>query len=132
MTEAASLKQADEPQASLGISSAEAERRLREFGPNAVAEETPARWRLLLAKFWAPVPWMLEATIALQLALGEVLEAAVVAFLLLFNMLLGFFQESRANAALTALKRQLAPTAWVAREVPGSGSPRPKLFPATR
>lgn len=116
MTEAASLKQADEPQASLGISSAEAERRLREFGPNAVAEETPARWRLLLAKFWAPVPWMLEATIALQLALGEVLEAAVVAFLLLFNMLLGFFQESRANAALAALKRQLAPTAWVARD----------------
>jgi H+-transporting ATPase len=116
MTEATAPEQIAQPQASIGISSAEAERRLREFGPNAMPEEIPARWRLLLAKFWAPVPWMLEATIALQLALGETLEAAVVAFLLVFNMLLGFFQESRANAALAALKRQLAPTAWVARD----------------
>ena len=99
-----------------GISGAEARRRLDEFGPNVVAEETPARWRVFLGKLWAPVPWVLEATIALQLTLGETLEAAVVGFLLAFNTLLGFFQESRASVALAALKQRLAPTALACRD----------------
>ena len=43
---------------------------------------------------------MLEATIAIQLAIGASVEAAMVGFLLLFNTVLGFLQESRANAAL--------------------------------
>ena len=100
----------------IGLSSATARQRLAKDGPNSVTEETPARWRVFVEKFWAPVPWMLEATIALQIALGETIEAAVVGFLLGFNMLLGFFQESRANAALAALKKRLAPTALVRRD----------------
>jgi len=35
--------------------------------------------------FWAPVPWMLEATIALQIAIGERLEALMIAMLLILN-----------------------------------------------
>ena len=62
----------------IGLTSAEARRRLAEFGPNAVAEEAPPRWRVFLAKFWAPIPWMLEAAIVLQLGLGEYVEAAVI------------------------------------------------------
>ena len=69
-----------------------------------------------LTKFWPPVPWLLEAAIVLQLALGETVEAAVVAFLLCFNALIGFFQESRASATLAALKQRLAPTALVCRD----------------
>ena len=100
----------------VGLSAVEAEERLHQLGPNTVAQEEPARWRAFLAKFAAPVPWMLEATIALQLALGETVEAAVIGFLLVFNGLLSFFQESRANAALAALKQRLAPTALVCRD----------------
>ena len=55
--------------------------------------------------FWAPVPWMLEATIGLQIILGEWLTASIIAALLLFNVLLAAFQESRANAALALLER---------------------------
>jgi H+-transporting ATPase len=102
--------------APIGLTGVEAERRLAEFGPNAVFEQAPPRWQTFLAKFWAPVPWMLEAAIVLQLGLGQYIEAAVVGALLLFNATLGLIQEGRAGAALAALKKRLAPTALVCRD----------------
>ena len=54
-----------------GLSSAEASRRMAEFGPNAVAEEAEHPIKRVLRHFWSPVPWMLEMTIALQIVIGE-------------------------------------------------------------
>jgi Cation transporter/ATPase, N-terminus len=51
-----------------GLTSAEAARRLAEFGPNAVVEERVHPLVQAARHFWAPVPWMLETTIALQIA----------------------------------------------------------------
>jgi H+-transporting ATPase len=113
----------------IGLSGAEARRRLGEFGPNAVSEEAPPRWRVFLAKFWGPIPWMLEAAILLQLGLGEYVEAAVVGGLLLFNATLGFVQEGRAGAALAALKKRLAPTALVRRDGEWVRLPASELVP---
>ncbi len=62
----------------------------RSNGPNEVPD-TPVRpWRTALTKFWAPVPWMLEAVIVLQVVLHEYVEAAVIAGLLAFDAALGF------------------------------------------
>ncbi len=115
--------------APLGLTSAEARRRLGEFGANAVAEAAPPRWRVFLAKFWSPVPWMLEAAFVLQLGLGEYVEATVIAALLLFNATLGFLQEGRASAALAALKKRLAPTALVRRDGEWVRLPASELVP---
>ena len=109
-----------------GLSSNEAGARLQKFGPNEMPDTAVPPWRTALAKFWAPVPWMLEAAIVLQVALHEYVEAAVVAGLLLFNAALGFFQEGRAQATLAALKSRLALTASVRRagawkNIPASG-----------
>ena len=59
---------------------------------------------------------MLEAAIMLQLAIGERLEATIIAALLVFNVVLGVFQEGRANAALAALKSKLALKAFARRD----------------
>ena len=99
-----------------GLTSSEARRRAGEFGPNTVAEEVPPRWRAFVRKFWGPVPWMLEAALLLQLALGAYMEAGVVGALLLLNATLGFIQEGRAGAALALLKKRLAPTALARRD----------------
>src|SRR5579863_3216579 len=103
-------------EAAAGLTTAEARRRLSEDGPNSTAVVPTPAWRRALAKFWAPVPILLELAVVLQLALGEAPEAAVVGVLLLFNVGLGFFQENRAQATLEALKQRLAMTASVRRE----------------
>ena len=79
--------------------------------------------------FWAPVPWMLEATVALQLAIGERLEAAMIAALLILNVALGVFQENRANAALALLKQRLALQARVRRDGAWIEAPAADLVP---
>ena len=125
----------DVPQASAavetstGLTSAEARQRLTEFGPNAITEEAPPRWRVFLAKLWTPVAWMLEAALLLQLGLGAYVEAAVIGALLLFNATLGFIQEGRAGAALSALKKRLAPTALVRRDGEWVRLPASELVP---
>ena len=71
---------------------------------------------MYLAKFWGPIPWLLEIAIVLQIGIGKYVEAAVVSGLLLFNATLGSIQEGRAGAALAALKKRLAPTALARRD----------------
>ncbi|GAO35613.1 pirin [Sulfuricella sp. T08] len=99
-----------------GLTSGEAAARLKQYGPNAVAEERPHPWLALLRKFWAPVPWMLEVTIILQLVLGKADEALIIAILLVFNAVLSFIQEGRANNALALLKNRLAVQARTLRD----------------
>ena len=112
-----------------GLSSAEAASRTSAFGPNAIPEEFVHPIRRIARHFWAPVPWMLEATVALQLAIGEHVEAVLVAALLLFNVALGVFQESRATAALDLLKQRLAPKARVRRDGKWADMPAADLVP---
>jgi len=112
-----------------GLSSAEAARRLAEFGPNSVVEERIHPLTQIARHFWAPVPWMLEATIALQIAIGERLEALMIAALLLLNVALGVFQENRAGAALALLKRRLALKARVKRDAAWVDVPAADLVP---
>ena len=99
-----------------GLSAAEVRDRLAKFGRNEVAEPKPRVLAALSAKLWGPLPWMLEAAVVLQAFLGEYLQAAVILGLLVFNALLAFAQESRAQVALEALKSRLALTASVRRD----------------
>jgi H+-transporting ATPase len=99
-----------------GLSSDEARSRLEKSGPNAMPDTSAHPLRAAIEKFWAPIPWMLEAAIVLQLVLGKYLESAIIAGLLVFNAALGVFQESRAQATLAALKSRLALNASVRRD----------------
>jgi H+-transporting ATPase len=99
-----------------GLTGSEARRRLAENGANAMVDVVQRPFLLALKKLWAPVPWMLEITIVLQVILKDYVEAGIVGFLLLFNAALGFFQEGRAQATLDALKSKLALSATVFRD----------------
>ena len=100
----------------VGLTDAEAKERLLKFGRNYVAEKRQHLLVLLLHKFWSPIPWMLEATIILQLTIGKIEEAVIFTMLLVFNSLLSFFQEERANKALALLKEHLAINTKVFRD----------------
>jgi H+-transporting ATPase len=112
-----------------GLTSDDAKARLAQYGPNAIRDTTLRPWRMALAKFWAPVPWMLEAAIILQAVLHEYVEASVIAGLLVFNAALGFFQEGRAQATLAALKSRLALSASVRRDGTWKTIPASELVP---
>jgi H+-transporting ATPase len=104
------------PASDMGLTSSEAQKRFKATGPNATPDIALHPLRQAFAKFWAPVPWMLEAAILLELVLGKFLEAAIIALLLVFNAVLGYIQEGRAQATLTALKSRLALNASVLRD----------------
>ena len=99
-----------------GLSNGEASSRLHKDGPNAMPDTSAHPLRDAQLKFWAPVPWLLEASIVLQLVLHKYIEAAVIAGLLVFNAGLAYWQEGRAQATLAALKGRLALNASVRRE----------------
>ena len=125
----ASSKDTVHVEPSSGLTSDEARRRLEKFGPNAMPDTAVHPWRMALEKFWAPVPWMLEAAIVLELILGKYVEASIIASLLLFNAVLGLFQESRAQATLAALKSRLALNASVRRDGIWKTVPAVELVP---
>jgi H+-transporting ATPase len=102
--------------ASTGLTSDEAHIRLEKDGPNAMPDTSTHPLRNVLSKFWAPVPWLLEASIVLEVVLDKYYEAAVIAGLLIFNAALAYLQESRAQATLSALKSRLALNASVQRD----------------
>jgi H+-transporting ATPase len=112
-----------------GLTSAEAQERLARVGPNAIAEKPVRPARVYLAKFWGPIPWMLQAAIVLQVVTGKHVEAAVVAALLFFNATLSFVQERRAGAALAALRKRLTPIATVCRDGRWTNRPAAELVP---
>jgi H+-transporting ATPase len=104
------------PTTETGLTALQAQQRLQQFGPNKVAEERRRPLLTFLAKFWAPVPWMLEATIILEILVHKLDEALIIGALLLFNSGLSFFQEGQANSALALLRSRLSVRARVRRD----------------
>jgi len=104
-----------EKTASKGLTSDVAASLLQKDGPNAMPDTSAHPLQNALAKFWAPVPWLLEASVVLELVLHKYFEAAIIAGLLVFNAALAYFQEGRAQATLAALKSRLALNASVCR-----------------
>lgn len=91
----------------IGLTTKDANQRLLKEGYNLVEVEQPPQFLLFLQKFWSPVPWMLEITLILELILHKYNEAIIILVLLVFNALLSFFQEARANKALLLLQKHL-------------------------
>ena len=112
-----------------GLSTQEAARRLQQYGPNVVAEERRHPWLTVRSLFWAPVPWMLELAIVLELVLGKLVEAGIIAVLLLLNGAVSAVQEHRAQGALTLLRQRLTILARVQRDGQWQTVPASELVP---
>ncbi len=112
-----------------GLSSGDAAALLAKWGRNAIPEDRVSLAARLMRSLWQPVPWMLETTIVLEIALGEHLEAAIIAMLLIFNSVLGLVQEARSGKALELLKQRLAPTANVRRDGAWKALPAANIVP---
>ncbi|MEJ2670775.1 MAG: plasma-membrane proton-efflux P-type ATPase [Deltaproteobacteria bacterium] len=99
-----------------GLSAAEAQSRLAAYGPNALEEEKAHPLLKFLGYFWGPIPWMIEVAAVLSAVVRHWADLFIIAFLLLFNAVIGFWEEHEAGNALEALKEQLALKARVLRD----------------
>jgi H+-transporting ATPase len=99
-----------------GLSEAEAQRRLAQYGENALAEHRVSALERLARFFWGPIPWMIEAAAALSAVLGHWGDLAVILLMLFINAGVGFWQEFKADNAITLLKQRLALKAHVKRD----------------
>jgi len=93
-----------------GLAQAEVDRRIARHGPNALAASEGVRWPALFARQFADVLIAILALAAvLSLLIGDTLDAAAIAAILIFNAVLGFAQEWKAARAIAALKRMVSP-----------------------
>jgi magnesium-transporting ATPase (P-type) len=91
-----------------GLSAHEARARLARFGPNALPEGARrGPLRRFLEQFNNVLILVLLAAGVLTLALGHLLDAAVIAGVVLINAVIGFIQEGKAERALEAVRGML-------------------------
>ena len=99
-----------------GLTSANAKKRLEKYGPNALEEKTENALLKFLGYFWGPIPWMIEVAATLSAIVGHWVDLIIISVLLVFNAVVGFWQEHQAANAVAALKKQLALKARVKRD----------------
>ncbi len=101
----------------VGLTGDEAGARLEKVGPNRLAEVgRPSLWTLIIRQFRSALIGVLVAAAILSAVVGEVADMVVILAIVVINGALGFLQEARAERALEALTRMLAPKAHVLRD----------------
>jgi Ca2+-transporting ATPase len=100
-----------------GLSTAEAGRRLRQYGPNQFELIVkPSAIRIFLKQFANILIGLLLAALVISAFLGEVIDSLVIGVIVFFVAVVGFVQEYRAEKTIESLRRMLTPTATVVRD----------------
>ena len=99
-----------------GLSQAEAQKRLAQYGPNKIEEKKTNAFLKFLTYFWGPIPWMIEAAVILSGLVRHWLDFFIILLLLCSNAVVGFWEEHQAGNAIEALRAKLAVKATVKRD----------------
>jgi Mg2+-importing ATPase len=115
---------------SAGLTRAEAEQRLRRYGPNTLrAHEQRTALRLLLSQFRSPLVLILVFAAAISAAVQEWVDAAIVIGVVIASALLGFIQEYSASRAVEKLRAQVRIRAMVLRDGQPQAIPAAEVVP---
>jgi Ca2+-transporting ATPase len=124
LVDAADIARRLEVDVTVGLTAAEAARRLAEDGPNELTAVRPVPgWRKILAQFHDPLIYLLLVATAVSVgawlvegAPGLPVDAIVIAAIVVLNAVLGFVQEARADDAVAALSTMTAASSTVLRD----------------
>jgi Ca2+-transporting ATPase len=93
---------------SIGLSAAEVQRRLKEYGPNKLtAKRATPRWKRFLLQFHQPLVYVLLGATGFSAYLGQYVDAAVIFAVVVFNGIVGYLQEAKAEKAINALAKMM-------------------------
>lgn len=112
-----------------GLTEAEAQRRFKLYGPNALEEEEESKFKLFVRQFTSPFILILIAAGFLALYLGDLKDSLVVFGIIAVNGLIGFYQELKALASIKALRALTAFKTTVYREGKEREVPVEELVP---
>jgi P-type Mg2+ transporter len=113
-----------------GFTAEQAAERLREFGPNDPAPVHRATAFTEILHFCAnPLVVILLSASVLSALVGQTIDAAIIAAIMLLSGVLNFFQTFRSQRAVLRLREQVAPTASVLREGEWRELPRREVVP---
>ena len=99
-----------------GLTQAEAQKRLVQYGPNEIEEKKTNPLLKFLSYFWGPIPWMIEVAVILSGVVRHWPDFGIILLLLVANAVVGFWEERQASDAIAALKARLAIKARVKRD----------------
>ena len=100
-----------------GLSSQEAKKRLEKYGPNQIEEKKgSAIMGILKRQFSNVLIWILIIAAGISYVANEMIEFYFILFMVLLIVLMGFFQEWKAEKALQELKKLAEPSIEVIRD----------------
>ncbi len=117
---------------SQGLSSAEAKKRLAQYGYNELVEKKVSPILKFLSYFWGPIPWMIELAAVLSALVRHWEDLIIILVLLAVNAVVGFWEEYQAGNTIAALKQKLAVMARVRRDGKWANLPARELVPGDR
>ena len=112
-----------------GLSGDIARQRLDEYGYNELKIKKSSAWKRLIRQFHNALIYILLLAITLTAILGMWVDMAVIVGVVVFNVIIGFFQEGKAECALEALKRTLVAKCTVIRNGEATIIPSRELVP---
>ncbi|KAH5557727.1 hypothetical protein HBI26_211520 [Parastagonospora nodorum] len=99
-----------------GLDDAEAKRRVEEYGPNELeAAEGVSPVKILIAQVANAMTLVLILAMAVSYGIKSWIEGGVVTFVILLNIVVGYFQEYSAEKTMDSLRSLSSPTARVIR-----------------
>jgi H+-transporting ATPase len=99
-----------------GLTQAEAQKRLAQYGPNELVEKKTNLLLKFLGYFWGPIPWMIEIAVILSGVVRHWPDFFIILLLLVTNAVVAFWEERQAGNEIAALKAKLAIKTRVIRD----------------
>jgi len=116
--------------AAAGLSTTEARLRLTRIGPNEpVSSRRTSGLVQILLLFINPLAIILLVASAISAAVGEVINASIIALMVLLSAALNFVQTYRSQRAVERIRKEVAPTARVLRDGNWTEIPRREVVP---
>ncbi|MCD3215952.1 calcium-translocating P-type ATPase, PMCA-type [Clostridium botulinum C] len=100
-----------------GLTSDEAKKRMKEYGPNILEKKkriSPVK--IFLEQFNDFIIWVLISATILSAIMGQKADAITIVIIVVMNAILGFIQEYKTEKSLEALQNLTAPTSKVLRD----------------
>ncbi|MGC8652216.1 MAG: plasma-membrane proton-efflux P-type ATPase [Candidatus Micrarchaeia archaeon] len=98
-----------------GLTDSEAKARLEKYGYNEIKEKKQNRMLKFLKKFYGSIPFMLEIVMIITFIINDMKDFYVILALLVFNAIVSFLEENKADNAIELLKKRLSVSARVLR-----------------